>query len=287
MQCENAENLPLTCAVLTTLYRSDDISQWNAALDSVLEQKKDGLDVRIYLCIDGPIPESHEDALFQRRGDLHLVLQNEKNLGLAESLNRLISVLESEDFVFRMDGDDLSLPGRFRAQIAWLQEHTGVDLVGCQAMDIDDRGLPLQQRSYPVDAQTAKNLLTRQNPVLHPTFCMRRSLLKDPAIRYPKAYLTEDLAFLVLMAERGYAFGNIPERLFQWRTGSAFFKRRSSLRRAFAELLWYGRAVWAVKGPLSSHWAFPLIRFALRCLPTGMIQSIYKTGMRERMARGV
>ena len=285
MQCENEKNHILTCAVLTTLYRSDDISQWHAALDSVLYQKKDGLDVRIYLCVDGPVPETHEAALFQRSGDIFKILRNEKNLGLAESLNRLIESLGDEDFVFRMDGDDLSLPGRFRAQISWLQEHSGVDLVGCQALDIDDAGAPLRVRNYPVAAKSAKNLLTRQNPVLHPTFCMRRSLLKDPAIRYPKAYLTEDLAFLVLMAERGYAFGNIPQRLFQWRTGAAFFKRRSSVRRALAELVWYGRAVWAVKGAATHHWAFPALRFALRCLPTGMVQSIYKTGMRDRMAR--
>lgn len=286
MQCENAKDWPISCAVLTTLYRSDDLEQWNAALDSVLAQKKDGLDVRIYLCVDGPIPESHESALFHRRDDLFCVVQNEKNLGLAESLNRLIDRLGGEDFVFRMDGDDISLPGRFRAQIAWLQDHSGVDLVGCQAMDIDDRGNPVMPRSYPVEAQTAKNLLTRQNPVLHPTFCMRRSLLRDPEIRYPKAYLTEDLAFLVLMAERGYAFGNIPQRLFQWRTGAGFFRRRTSFKRAVAELVWYGRAVWAVKGPLTSHWVFPLIRFGMRCLPTQMVKSIYKTGMRERMARG-
>lgn len=287
MQSENTKNSPPACAVLTTLYRSDDLAQWHSALDSVIAQKNDGLDVRIYLCVDGPIPESHESALFHRRNDIYCIVQNEKNLGLAESLNRLIDRLEDEDFVFRMDGDDLSLPGRFKAQIDWLQAHSGVDLVGCQAMDIDDFGNPLMPRSYPVDAENAKNLLTRQNPVLHPTFCMRRSLLKDPDIRYPKAYLTEDLAFLVLMAERGYSFGNIPQRLFQWRTGSGFFRRRSSFKRALAELIWYSRAVWAVKGPASSHWVFPFARFVLRCLPTHLVQSVYRTSLRDRMARGV
>ena len=282
MQPEKRSEKPLICSVLTTFCRSDDPELWELALDSILVQAEPGLEVRIHLCVDGALPPAHEAALERRQPQIHMILRNPENLGLAGSLNRLIEELGEADYVLRMDADDISLPGRFRTQIDWLETHPDLALVGCQVTDIDEEGRAIGQRNYPVDASAAKKLLTRQNPVSHATFCMRRSLLRDPAVRYPRAYLTEDLAFLVILAEQGYAFGNIPERLFQWRLGAGFFRRRSSWKRGITELLWFGRAVLAVKGLWTRDWVYPVARLVLRCLPAGLMKRVYRTNLRER-----
>lgn len=267
------------CAVLTTIYKSDPVDLWELALDSLLSQA--GVDLRIYVCADGPLTDAQEALLSRRADSLYRLIRNPKNLGLAASLNRLIDELEDEEFVFRMDGDDISLPGRCEAQVRYLQANPDVALVGCQAWDISDDGAVLGERSFPVDPAACRKLLARQNPVLHPTYCLRREVLRDPGVRYPEAYLTEDLAFLVVLAEKGVGFANIPERLFQWRTGANFFARRSSLRRARAELTWYGRAVRAVQGPYSLANAYPLIRFAIRCLPGPLVVWVYRLKLRD------
>jgi GT2 family glycosyltransferase len=279
-QVKNTHNSRVKCAVITTLYKTDDPDLWVKALRSVLGEAGPDLDVAVHLCVDGPIPEKLEAVLRENSADIRKIVRNDVNRGLAVSLNRLIETMDDVDYVFRMDADDISLPGRFRAQIRWLEEHPLAWLVGCQATDIDDDGTPLGDRDFPCHPKDAKNLLVKQNPVLHPTFCMRRELLADPDIRYPEAHLTEDLAFLVRMAEKGYVFGNSPERLFQWRTGSAFFRRRSSLKRGWTEFIWYARAVRAVKGPFSPHMVFPVARLLLRCLPPGTMKALYRSGLR-------
>lgn len=281
---ENTQNSSIKCVVLTTLYKSDDPNLWVKALDGVLGEAGPDLDVAVHLCIDGPIPLALKEFVHDQAHRIEKIVSNKSNLGLAASLNRLIDGLDDADYVFRMDADDISLPGRFRAQIRWLEAHPGAWLVGCQATDIDDDGTPIADRDFPCAPEDAKNLIMRQMPILHPTFCMRRALLDDPDIRYPEAFLTEDLAFLVQMAEKGYAFGNIPERLFQWRTGSAFFRRRSSLKRGWTEMIWYARAVRAVKGSFSPRMAFPVARLLLRCLPAGAVKAVYRTGLREALA---
>jgi glycosyltransferase involved in cell wall biosynthesis len=286
LQAEKTYNPSRRCTVLTTLYATDDPDLWEIALDSVLGESAPDIEVSIHLCVDGPLPERLESVLARRAPQIGLIVRNEVNLGLAKSLNRLIDTLTDEDYVFRMDADDVSLPGRFRTQIKWLEDHPEADLVGCQVMDIDDDGAELSLRVFPCSPRNAKNLLVKQNPVLHPTWCMRRTLFDDPEIRYPEAFLTEDLAFLVLMAERGRSFGNTLEVLFQWRTGSAFFRRRSSFRRGWTELVWYARAVAAVKGRFSPHMVYPVIRLLLRCLPAEAVKAIYRSGLRARLSGG-
>jgi len=262
-----------------TIYKSDPVDLWELALDSLLSQAE--VELRIYVCADGPLTEGQEVLLSRRARSLYRVVRNSTNLGLAASLNRLIDELEDEVVVFRMDGDDIALPGRCVTQAGYLQAHPEVALVGCQAWDISDDGAVLGERSFPVEAEACRRLLARQNPVLHPTYCMRRDMLRDPTVRYPQAYLTEDLAFLVILAEKGVRFANVPERLFQWRTGAKFFARRSSLRRARAELTWYARAVRAVHGPFSLAMAYPLIRFAIRCLPGPVVVWLYRLKLRD------
>eukprot|EP01083_Nonionella_stella_P075660 205747_1 len=57
------------------------------------------------------------------------VLANERNLGVAASLNR--GVLEAKgEFLARMDSDDESFPDRLTAQLEYLQLNPSVDIVG-------------------------------------------------------------------------------------------------------------------------------------------------------------
>lgn len=269
-------------AVLMTLHAGDRVDLFEIAFASVMSQRGVG-PVRVYLCCDGPLGDAAEDWLTANCCALTMVLRNDRCMGLAYSLNRLIRYLGDEAFVFRMDGDDISDPDRFATQIAYMQANPDLGLIGCQAMDIDDLGRPLAARRFPIAHDAVAKALMRMNPVLHPSFCIRRSVLDDPRARYPLAYLTEDLAFLVRLTSLGVRIGNCPETLINWRTGAGFFRRRKSLRRGLVEALWYARAIHAQRGGLVNY-AFPLLRLAMRLAPQGMIRALYRSGLRGRMA---
>lgn len=271
-------------AVIMTLHEADSLPLFDVALASITAQDYAG-DIRIYLCVDGPLPETHEAWLATNAAAFHQVLRNPENLGLARSLNRLIDALEDEEFVFRMDGDDISLPHRFRKQAEFMRANPTYDLIGCQVEDIDEAGRHLGWRPFPVNAADTHLTLRRLLPVAHPTFCIRRAMLHDPKIRYPDAHLCEDLAFLVILSERGRIIANHPEVLFQWRTGARFFARRHDWRRGWAELRWYLRAVRAAGRLLSPELVFPVARFVLRLLPGPVLRVIYRSDLREMLLR--
>ena len=267
-------------AVMMTLYRADPLAAFELALASI-EGQSLAAPIRIYLCVDGPLPDPLETWLGQNASRFHRILRNETNLGLARSLNRMIDILEDEEFVFRMDGDDISLPQRFARQIELMRADPSLGLCGCQAIDIDDAGAEIAPRAYPTEPDRTRSALCRNNPVLHPTYCLRRAVLRDPAIRYPDAYLSEDLAFLILLTEAGHAISNHPETLFKWRTGANFFKRRRDLRRGWVEMAWYFRALRNQGGLFSPRAIFPVLRFVMRVLPQGWIVWLYGSPLRS------
>jgi len=272
-------------AVMMTLHANDRLDHFEEALRSLETQEGVG-EIHIYLCCDGPLSAEQNTWLKSNAARFFTVLRNDNCLGLAASLNRLIDVLGPESFVFRMDGDDISHPARFATQISWLEANPELGLIGCQVMDIDDDGAPLAPRTYPQDAGRVRRLLTRLNPVLHPTFCMRRDVLESTKARYPDAYLTEDLAFLIRLSELGVQIGNCPQTLFSWRTGAAFFKRRSSFKRGWTEMRWYARAVYMQDGLLSAAYIYPLLRLTMRILPQSVLKRAYRTGMRSAVSQG-
>ncbi len=271
-------------AVITTLYKSDRLDYMELALSSLEAQTRLDSPPRIYLCCDGPLPPSHNSWLKDNADRFYRIIHNEQNMGLRTALNRLINILQDETFVFRMDADDVCDPDRFVTQIAYLKANPHLCLVGCQARDIDENGATIGLRNFPQTPEACANALYKFNPILHPTFCMRRELLEDQNIRYPEAYLSEDLAFLVLLAEHGYKFSNVPERLFSWRLGSAFFARRQSIKRGMTEMRWYARAVRTQKGVFSTAYIYPVARFILRMMPSVIQSRIYGSDLRNNVS---
>lgn len=271
-------------AVIMTLYRKDRLDMFEKAISSV-EMQTIPNKIRIYLCVDGPLPSTHEDYLAPNITRFHKIIRNNTNKGLASSLNSLIDILEDEEFVFRMDSDDICHPTRFLTQIAHMREHPELGLIGCQALDINDQDEVVGERRYPEDSKAVLDALLKVNPVLHPTYCIRRDILRNANARYPEAYLTEDLAFLIRLVKLGTLLGNSSQILFSWRVGSDFFKRRQSFRRGLVELKLYSSVVYMQKGIFSLFYAYPVARFVLRLLPQYLIRLAYRGDVREQSTR--
>lgn len=109
------------------------------ALDSLLAQTYQ--DFKVIMCDDGSSDETYDIA--QSYVDLYpdkfILIKNEKNMGLNHTLNHCLQYADTE-YVARMDGDDISLPSRFKKEIDFLDANPEFSFVSCPMIHFDEKG---------------------------------------------------------------------------------------------------------------------------------------------------
>lgn len=129
------------------------------------------------------------------------------------------------DLLARMDGDDVSLPGRIAASRAMLdadpslgavatQVEPFVDLEGASPSDGIVRYVGWQNSVVTKDDHARAMFV--ESPVCHPSVTMRRSAL-EAAGGYEDPPWPEDWDLWLRMHARGIAMAKVPRTLFRWR----------------------------------------------------------------------
>lgn len=138
-------------------------------------------------------------------------VKNEKNLGLADNLNRGLELIETE-YVARMDGDDIANPMWLEREIGLLETHPEIGICSGGFRFFGTRDGEVIYPEHPEDAQA--NMLFGCT-VIVPVF--RRSILIDNDLHYKsEAFPAEDYR---LWAEciRVTKLYTIQDVLFQYR----------------------------------------------------------------------
>ena len=137
---------------------------------------------------------------------------NEKNLGISETRNRLIDLARGE-YLAVHDHDDVSVPERFEKQVAYLDAHPEVGILGSAHIEIPKNKIV----RHPLTNDEIEEALMYDAPLIHPSVMMRKSVLIETGVRYDKAYSpTEDYnLYLHLIGKTRFA--NLPEVLFKYR----------------------------------------------------------------------
>lgn len=265
-------------AVLMGLYGQDDPDHFERALLSVANQVlPDGHTLRVYLGVDGPLSAPLEAVIARNAARLYRVSRSEDNVGLAQTLNRLIREREDEAFFFRMDADDESLPGRFSAQLAYLQAHPDIDILGTAIWECikGDKPRLVHFAQGPVDA---RRRIDRRVPVAHPTVCMRRSVL-DRLGGYPDRRGNEDISMWFKCLEAGFRFDNLQEAWLNFTVTDTFWHRRSA-KKAFSECRSYLEGIWRLDG-VTWRYVYPLARLLVRLSPEWVSRWLYASRLRS------
>lgn len=105
------------------------------------------------------------------------LVRNETNVGLARSLNKGLELARGE-YIARMDADDVSLPERLATQVAFLDEHPEVGVVGCAAYVIDAEGSPTSIMRQPTMHGLILWSLCFSTPFIHPTVLLRKAVIE-------------------------------------------------------------------------------------------------------------
>jgi glycosyltransferase involved in cell wall biosynthesis len=141
-------------------------------------------------------------------------------VGFAASLNLGLAKARGA-YIARFDGDDLCHPERLAAQVAYLEAHPMVDVVGCTLEIIDNAGAVRAVRRYPADHAAIAHGMQFTSAIAHPTVLIRASVLRacggyDPRFRY-----AEDLELWLRLLGRGARFANLERPLLQYRQGAS------------------------------------------------------------------
>ncbi|MCW1384052.1 glycosyltransferase [Novosphingobium sp. KCTC 2891] len=141
-----------------------------------------------------------------------------ENRGLVVSLNQLFGEARAP-LVARMDADDVCLPTRFEHQLAFLDAHPDIGVVGSWTEDIDETGAPhpVAAPDHPVTHEEFLIAVEQGAPLLcHPAVMVRRDVLLSVGGYHAAFRHCEDLDLWLRLASVTH-IANLPERLLRYR----------------------------------------------------------------------
>ena len=184
------------------------------AISSILDQSL--RDFEFIIIDDGAIDDSV--AQVETFNDHRIRLIRQTNQGLAKALNRGIHEARGK-YIARQDGDDISDPYRLETQVAFLEEHPAVGLVGCNALVIDEGGHPLIPTNFPTDNASLQEWLlskSSQNPFIHGSVLFHKAIAMDVGLYRPEFKRAQDVDLWLRIAERA-ELANLEDIAYRWR----------------------------------------------------------------------
>ncbi len=170
------------------------------------------------------------------------VLRLAVNAGRGAAANHGLHAARGE-FLAVLDADDLAHPDRFAKQIAYLDAHPEVGIVGSAAKVFGARERTV---SWPATDEQARAVMLFEDPLLYGSCMYRRELCVRHGIRYREDWRVPGMDYLFLLAMAAHArMANLPEALTSYRLGEQNFRHgkdsRDVRRAIIAEALrWFG-----------------------------------------------
>ena len=120
------------------------------------------------------------------------LVHNKTNLKLIKTLNKGIRLARGQ-YIARMDCDDISMPDRLSKQVAFMDAHPEVDILGTGFYVIDSNGKLNYKVLFPLNHALLRWSLCFYCPICHPSTIIRKdALLKiggyDPEMLHAEDY---------------------------------------------------------------------------------------------------
>jgi glycosyltransferase involved in cell wall biosynthesis len=226
-----AERRPRVSVVLPVYNGTDSVER---AIRSI--QLQTFPDWELLICDDGSRDDSLRICRALEAADPRIrVFANPKNMGIAATLNRLLSEARGEFYAIQ-EQDDSAVPERLEWEVAQLDRHPEAGVVSGVAAWLGDDGKVFahfpwflwQGRPYPqVREELIEFLYVQQSKIVNAAAMVRMSLLRDAGLRYDEeARMSIDFQFFVDAAHRMSVVG-IPRILVSMARG----KQRESMTR--------------------------------------------------------
>jgi glycosyltransferase involved in cell wall biosynthesis len=215
-QCEPAEpdtqaTTPAISVVMPT-YNGERFLR--PAIESILNQTFPNFELII---IDDGSTDNTPRILSEFKDTRLTALTNQKNLGIAAATNRGLAAARGE-YIALQDHDDISLPHRLQTQLAFLNTHPEIALVGSAAELIDENGIAYDNYHEPENDIELKWEALFRCPISHTSVMMRSRIVSetggyspDPSLKVASDY---DLLSRIVTRHR---VANLSQALVKWR----------------------------------------------------------------------
>ena len=213
-------------SVSMSVYVKEKPEYLQAALESIVTQTYPASE--IMLIEDGPLTEQLYDVLRSYKEKYPEIIRTfafEQNQQLGRALAKGVELC-SHELVARMDTDDIAMPDRIEKQVAYMNEHLDVHVLGGAIREFNDAGTTDRVKLMPKTQKEILNYVKNRNPLNHMTVMFRRSAILEVGNYQHFPYL-EDYSLWSRMLSKGYQIRNIDDILVKARTSMALVGRRS------------------------------------------------------------
>lgn len=269
-------------SVLMSLYEKEHPEYLKLALDSILTQTRPCDE--LILMKDGPLPQTLETVITewgkkaQEKFPVY-IYQFPHRVQLGRALAKGV-LLCHQDYIARMDTDDIAVSNRFELQENYMLRHPEISVVGGGIEEF----LPDGNYRKKLMPQKQSDILVYgkyRNPVNHVTVMFRKEAVLK-AGNYCHFPLLEDYDLWNRMLAQGAKFHNLPQVLVHVRTGTEVYRRRGGysyflshkkLRKQQYQLKLLNRA---------EYFSALVVSFIFAMQPTWLRAKLYQNYLRQK-----
>ncbi|QHB18351.1 glycosyltransferase family 2 protein [Mannheimia pernigra] len=258
-------------SVLMSLYIKEQPQYLVECFESLKAQTRQADE--IILCFDGTVTPELEAIVEEYSVILPIkTVKFVQNRGLGKTLNEGLTYCSNE-WIFRMDTDDICLPDRFEKQVAFIEKNPEIVIFGGQiaefGQDIYDI---VAYRNVPITAQEIIQFTRMRCPFNHMTVAYQKSKVLEVG-GYQD--LQEDYYLWIKLIAQFKQVANLPDLLVYARVGNGMVNRRRGKAQAEAEWRLYKlKNRCRIHDPISGFGIF-LMRAVPRLLPLSVLKAVY------------
>lgn len=273
----------LDFSVLISIYKNEKPEYFSLALDSMVKQT---LQPQEYVIVkDGLLTKALDACIevFKKQVSVPVkILAFEQNRGLGLALRDGVLACSNE-YIARMDTDDIAKPERFAKQIVFLEKHPEIAMLGSRITEFStDAEHPDTITQLPLSDKEIRQYAKSRNPFRHMTLIYKKRAVLE-AGNYRDFLWFEDYDLWVRIMQKGYKVENLPECLVNVRADDEMFARRGGLRYLKQDLKFQRWLYDSGFVKLSTLVMNLILRVTMRTLPKQVRKFLYSNLLRRGM----
>lgn len=180
------------------------------SIESILNQTFNGFE---FLIVDDGSTDCSEEIIsgYANTDERIHLIKNPNNLGIAGATNVGIANANGE-YIALMDQDDISVPARLEKQVAFLDSHKDISVIGANSITQDEEGNQHFRHKLLETPGLIRWGLLFQNQIQNPTAMMRRTLFSIHEFKYENFEPSQDY-HLWLRISKFYKLANLQDDL--------------------------------------------------------------------------
>ena len=273
-------------SVLMSLYFKENPNFFDESLKSIWDTQV-VKPSEIILVLDGPIEKELQDCVNKwekKLGSVLKIIAIEKNIGLGKALNEGLTHCTNE-WVFRMDTDDICTSDRFEKQVAYIENNPSVVLFGGQVLEFDKTVTDAKiLKAVPTTYEQIKKFAQNRCPFNHMTIAYKKDIILSLG-GYQHHLFMEDYNLWLRVIGNGYKVANLADVIVYARVGNGMHARRKGLEyiKSEKQLLDLKKQL-KLQNPIYANILF-LIRSGFRLMPSSLLGKIYNTFLRKKVKK--